>query len=202
MIQASWSSSHGIAIQQKLLNCGTALLNWGGHLASDFRNRISDYKRKMSLLRGHRDSAGIVEFTEGRKRFNELFHSQEVFWKQRSRLLWLKEGDMNSHFFHTMPSTRKRRNSISTLRNAQGQSCTTSAEIDALIYDYFSKLFIVDGCQNDEVLNCVKTKITYEQNELLLEPFSTGDVKAALFKMHPDKSSGPDGMNPAFYQRF
>ncbi|KAH9697132.1 reverse transcriptase domain-containing protein [Citrus sinensis] len=36
------------------------------------------------------------------------------------------------------------------------------------------------------------TKITDEQNELLSEPFSAGDVKATLFEMHPDKSPGPD----------
>ena len=28
------------------------------------------------------------------------------------------------------------------------------------------------------------------------------EVKAATFQMHPDKSPGPDGMNPGFYQKF
>lgn len=79
MILVNWSSSHRIPIQQKLLNCRTALLNWGGHLAGDFRNRISDCKRKMSLLRGRCDSVGIMEFTEVKKWFNELLHSHEVF---------------------------------------------------------------------------------------------------------------------------
>lgn len=37
---------------------------------------------------------------------------------------------------------------------------------------------------------------------MLLAPFTGDDVKVALFDMHPDKSPGPDGMNPAFYQRF
>lgn len=107
VVRSSWSSSHVYPIQQKILNCGTALLHWGGHLAHDFRNGISKCRRRMTLLRGWRDFAGIEEFTEVRKRFNELFHSQDVFWKQRSRLLWLKEGDMNSRFFHATTSVRK-----------------------------------------------------------------------------------------------
>lgn len=106
---------------------------------------------------------------------------------------------MNYRFFHTTASTRKRMNSITTLQNAQRGWCTTSAEIDGLIYDYFSNLFTTDGCQNDEVLNCVETKITEEQNELLLAPFTASKVKAALFEMHQDKSPRLDGMNPAFY---
>ena len=54
---------------------------------------------------------------------------------------------MNSRFFHATATTRKRRNYITTLRNAQGYWCTTSADIDGLISDYFSKLFTSDGCQ-------------------------------------------------------
>lgn len=41
--------------------------------------------------------------------------------------------------------------------------------------------------------------ITDVHNQLLLEPFTASDVTEALFSMHPDKSPGPDGMNPAFY---
>lgn len=37
---------------------------------------------------------------------------------------------------------------------------------------------------------------------MLLQPFSATEVKEALFYMHPEKSPGSDGMNPAFYQRF
>uniref|UniRef100_A0A803PJ47 Reverse transcriptase domain-containing protein n=1 Tax=Cannabis sativa TaxID=3483 RepID=A0A803PJ47_CANSA len=36
---------------------------------------------------------------------------------------------------------------------------------------------------------------------LHLNPVSTEEVKATLFDMNPDKSPGPDGMTPAFYQK-
>lgn len=70
---------------------------------------------------------------------------------------------MNSRFFHATATTRKRRNYITTLRNTQGYWCTTSADIDGLISDYFSKLFTSDGCQNVESLDCVEIKVFYEQ---------------------------------------
>lgn len=37
---------------------------------------------------------------------------------------------------------------------------------------------------------------------MLTASFTAEVVKAAIFSMHPDKSSGPDGMNPTFYQKF
>ena len=41
-----------------------------------------------------------------------------------------------------------------------------------------------------------------DENIKLSAPFSTDEFKHALFHMHPDKSPGPDGLNPTFYQKF
>ncbi|XP_024178126.1 uncharacterized protein LOC112184065 [Rosa chinensis] len=45
-------------------------------------------------------------------RFNELLSLNETYWRQRSRVLWLKDGDRNTIFFHRRASNRKSRNSI------------------------------------------------------------------------------------------
>lgn len=53
-----------------------------------------------------------------------------------------------------------------------------------------------------EFYSCIDSRISQEDNDLLTQVFSFEEVKEAVFSMHPDKSPGPDGMNPTFYQRF
>lgn len=141
----------------------------------------------MSLLRGRRDQASLEEFTETRNQYNELLHSHEVFWKQRSKSLWLKEGDLDSRYFHALASTRKKQNKISKLRDDQGQWCTHPDKVNDLIREYFTQLFSSGGSVCDEVLDCVKVRINAEKNQTLMEPFTTADVHDAIFSMHPNK---------------
>lgn len=52
------------------------------------------------------------------------------------------------------------------------------------------------------MLEGIDIRISPDQNASLTESFTADEVKMAIFSMHPDKSPGPDGMNPAFYPRF
>lgn len=50
-----------------------------------------------------------------KSKINGLLIKEENMWKQRSRALWLHEGDQNTKFFHNRASHRYRRNRIEEL---------------------------------------------------------------------------------------
>ena len=82
-----------------------------------------------------------------------------------------------------------------------GDWVQTDEDIQRVAVDYFHVLFSDSPCKYDEVLDCVDIRVLQDENVVLLLPFSKEEFKEAIIQMHPNKSPGLDGFNPAFYQR-
>lgn len=52
------------------------------------------------------------------------------------------------------------------------------------------------------VLTCIEEKISATHNAILTRMVYHEEVKSVIFSMHPDKSSGPYGFSPGFYQAY
>ncbi|MCH97455.1 CNGC5-like protein [Trifolium medium] len=115
---------------------------------------------------------------------------------------WLKEGDLNTKFFHMSASARARKKKIEKLVNEADVEVRTQPEICEVALNYFDHLFKANTTSHDPILSLVAPKVSLEENEKLVAPITKEEVKIALFQMHPDKAPGPDGFNPAFYQHF
>lgn len=68
--------------------------------------------------------------------------------------------------------------------------------------EYFASLFTSSGSTEGLTEREIVSRITGEQNATLLVPVTMKEVRHAVFSMHGDKSPGPDGLNPTFYQSF
>ena len=47
-----------------------------------------------------------------------LVRAEESYYKQKSRIQWIREGDSNTNFFHKSVAARQSRNTISCLINS------------------------------------------------------------------------------------
>jgi hypothetical protein len=52
-----------------------------------------------------------------------LLHQQRIYWQQRGTINWVKFGDECTAFFHANASIRLRRNTITSLKDANGHDC-------------------------------------------------------------------------------
>lgn len=66
--------------------------------------------------------------------------NEEVAWRQRSRALWLKEGDRNTKFFHQTANARKRYNHIDQLK-VQGTTIAEPNSTKEEIISFYKKLY-------------------------------------------------------------
>jgi hypothetical protein len=156
----------------------------------------------MERIRGLHDATNSGRYKEIQEKHARLLVQEEAYWRQRAKMHWLKDGDMNTKFFHMSASTRQRAKKIEKLVNDDNIVVTSQPELCEVALHYFDQLFKANTTMHEPVLSLINPKITQEDNEKLLAPISKEELKEALFYMHPDKAPGPDGFNPAFYQHF
>lgn len=165
-------------------------------------SKIKDYRRLLKQYRSRRDGYGVKKYDEVRWEYLKLLEQQEVYWKQRAKQFWLREGDQNSKFFHNFASGRRRNNLLKGLKDRNGASRENNEDMQDIIVDYFSELF--QASPNAEGLShreCVQM-VSEQQNSELSMPITSEEVKCAVDSMHPAKSPGCDGLNPGFYQAY
>lgn len=68
-----------------------------------------------------------------KEKLNDLLLHEELYWKQREKIFWLEEGDMNSKFFHAAASSRKEVNHVEKLKYEDGRLVTDHNELCSLL---------------------------------------------------------------------
>lgn len=82
------------------------------------------------------------EETKQKERELRLAHKQEeAYWKTKSRIHWLREGDKNTKFFHAQTVKRRRFNQIRGIEDSNGVWQENDKGICKAVTSYFSELF-------------------------------------------------------------
>ena len=69
-----------------------------------------------------------------------IIRKEEQFWRIKSKILWLKEGNRNLTFFHNQAKFRIIRNNIQEIHSYKGEKITNNEEIKTGLGDT-SKIF-------------------------------------------------------------
>ncbi|KAL0315341.1 UNVERIFIED_CONTAM: hypothetical protein Sradi_5412300 [Sesamum radiatum] len=176
VVRAGWNSWSG-ASQSPLLSKQKAL--------AQIRSRPLSVATKSEENRIH----GEMEL---------LLSQEEVYWKQRGKAHWLREGDRNTTFFHNRASVRRRTNDISRIKNGEGQWLEKEDEIRSHIEAYFCYIFRSRNPSEEELEKGTEAILARVPDQMLQDlalPFTAEDVSKALAQMAPLKSPGPDALN-------
>lgn len=141
IVEEVWSANSNWSLFEKINECSNILSVWGQEITGIFKNRIQECKIILKMVKGRRDNHSVSVMKHEQKKLAEVYAQQEVFWKQRSKQMWLREGDNNSKFFHASVRKRRAANQISSLKNSEGDLVGWNSGLEEVVTNYFAKLF-------------------------------------------------------------
>ena len=123
---------------------------------------------------------------------------EEISWRQKSRELWLKDGDRNTGYFHRMANAHRRRNCLRKI-SINGKMLEKEAEIKDGLINAFKNLLSAPSEWRPSLPDLSFNEIGLEAASKLEEVFSEDEIWTAISRLNGDKAPGPDGFPLAFW---
>nr|XP_009767855.1 PREDICTED: uncharacterized protein LOC104218933 [Nicotiana sylvestris]XP_016468821.1 PREDICTED: uncharacterized protein LOC107791296 [Nicotiana tabacum] len=102
--------------------------------------------------------------------FEDIAKHEKAAWRQRSRALWLKQGDKNTKIFHRTTNSHRRYNHIEQLV-VQGGLIQNPSDIKKKIVTFYQKLYSEEEVWRPQGNLRNYHILTPEDNQLLQSPF-------------------------------
>ncbi|XP_057246695.1 uncharacterized protein LOC130589452 [Beta vulgaris subsp. vulgaris] len=118
---------------------------------------------------------------------------------------YLLKGMLNTSYYHAHASIRRNRNQISEFVSQDNISLTTPIAISRPVTHEFAQRFLSNPACSFDVqsdFSLISPLISEEDNLFLCAPPSGEEIKCTTFDLAPDKSLGPDGFPPGFFQKY
>ncbi|KAL4379687.1 hypothetical protein GQ457_02G039520 [Hibiscus cannabinus] len=131
-----------------------------------------------------------------------LIMAEESFFRQKSRVQFVKEGDQNTSFFFRKVQIQQKANTISSLYNSEGVKLESFGDISSEFVKYFSDSLgsvddSVDTFSDDLLKQILGVELSAEIRDALV---AHKEIKDVLFSMNESKAPGPDGFSARFFQ--
>eukprot|EP00253_Pinus_taeda_P004094 PITA_04094 len=138
------------------------------------------------------------------KEWDDRCRQEEIFWRQISRVQWIKEGERNTKFFHKSNLSHRSHNKILKLRDSQGKEFVTHKKMESVLVQHLLSIAKEPLLDKSKFINkftrYIPKLVTREDNHNLNRPVSEDEVNEVVNEMQNGKAPGPDGFNVDFFK--
>ncbi|XP_038977767.1 uncharacterized protein LOC120108255 [Phoenix dactylifera] len=155
VVREAWSASvRGDAMQRvsrRLELTKRRLRRWNREVVGNIFRRIEEVEAVILDAQGREDrgeeltEADMADLRRSLASHHSLLRQQETFWRQKSRIQWVKDGDRNTTFFHHSTVIRRQRNMIRSLRVGVGHRVEEETAVRHALFDFFRSRWTDDG---------------------------------------------------------
>ena len=131
---------------------------------------------------------------------------EKCYFKQKSRINWLKEGDLNTAYFFRICQTRASNNALRSFLTLSGIILTDPLEMSYHAVAHFKSIL---GPNYTRVTTfsapswfqlLLQFTIPTDDQRLMVSLPTAEEIRKLFFKLNPNKASGPDGLTLGFFK--
>lgn len=150
-------------------------------------------------------SANFLEEKRLMDKWEFLRSIEESYFRQRSKIIWLREGDLNTTFFHRLTQVRNSLNSIRSFRLPSGEIISDPLVMGAMAIAHFQHLLSPSSSHTIPISREWIRSLTSYSCPTVIASFmvclpTPETIQQILFKLNANKSPGPDGLTSRFYK--
>ncbi|KAL6134809.1 hypothetical protein ACLB2K_067037 [Fragaria x ananassa] len=203
LISEVWSTCSGDLVS-KVNNLAGSLNDWN---RSVFGNIFKQKRVLLARICGIQKSLGRRhnEFLQNLEKeliskYENVRDAEALFWKQKSRDKWLRDGDRNTKFFH-LTTIIRRRNKIDGLFDKNGVWTEDVCDMRKIVVEFFKDLFDAEPIQDLRIIiPSLFPDTSASEIADMSRLVSESDAHDALFRIGQLKAPGVDGFPALFFQ--
>ncbi|KAE8724823.1 hypothetical protein F3Y22_tig00009840pilonHSYRG00015 [Hibiscus syriacus] len=174
-------------------------------ISSKVLNKRAELERIQLLNLSCTDQRSIEEERNIHAELVDLEIAESEFYRQIAKVHWLREGDLNTKFFHQRVESNKKRNTIKVLLSGSGQYLDSFDDIANELVNFFTNLIgTTDPMVENFPVEWLKDLLNYSLPEgagdMLIKEVDDKEIKEALFRHGNGKSPGPNGFSSWFFK--
>eukprot|EP00253_Pinus_taeda_P022541 PITA_22541 len=195
--------------QLKLKELKEKIKNWNKKEFGNIMKDKQNLEKEMEILQQKMILEGRTEESISKEgtilgNLEERRKQEEILWRQKSRIKWLREGEINTKFFHQAMIKHRQRNRILSIKDKNGNRVVEQAKIEQVLIDHHKEILREPQADKihaiQEICSAIPHLVTEDQNKALMRAATLEEIEETVKAMKKGTAPGPDGFTVDFFQ--
>lgn len=190
IVNVGWALERYVKFMNRRDGCVEELKRWSKQNCKKSKQETVQSLKEMERYHNFLELESVVRFFMEKRWHQKVISQEEAFWKQHAKMHQLKDGNLNTKFFHMSIMVWIQFKKIIGLVNEGQVEVRDQIGLCEVAKEYFSKLFSLKEGNCEPVLSLIHQRISRADNEKLMALIKKEELYEALIQMHSNKSQG------------